>query len=316
MLRYWAKVAFNFKGIVIFSLKFFDTVLTEIEEISNEVKVEVRKDHCIRLQTIGNSAYKLNIDIGVAWHQDYINKEYNDVHFRIVEQIYEMSRDWAFTLQDVGNVGVRLKDFIGKKTNTIERPIDITEELKCSVFKSICVLETESYDRQNVSQGTGFIVKDFGIVTCEHVVDGKVKILKPGTVGDSCIATVKYSNKTIDLAVLEIPKDWDLPYLEIGNSEIIEIGDQIVLTGYPNFQLGDSGIIKSGNICGFRMKSCVRRFLIDASIVAGNSGGPVFNDKMKVIGIAVTGADRMEEADNTEDHGVIPISSLDFFKDA
>jgi hypothetical protein len=35
---------------------------------------------------------------------------------------------------------------------------------------------------------------------------------------------------------------------------------------------------------------------LDTPIIAGNSGGPVLNTAGKVVGIAVTGADRIEEA--------------------
>ena len=45
-------------------------------------------------------------------------------------------------------------------------------------------------------------------------------------------------------------------------------------------------------------------------IIRGNSGGPALNIHNRVIGIAVTGADRRETASETEDHGVIPIEAI------
>jgi len=50
--------------------------------------------------------------------------------------------------------------------------------------------------------------------------------------------------------------------------------------------------------------------LINAGIVAGNSGGPVVDDRSKVIGIAVTGADHWQNVEDTENHGVVPIDAL------
>jgi S1-C subfamily serine protease len=63
-------------------------------------------------------------------------------------------------------------------------------------------------------------------------------------------------------------------------------------------------------VTGFRMRSGIRRILVDAHIISGNSGGPVLDKDNRVIGIAVTGADNERDAPDTENHGVIPIDAL------
>jgi V8-like Glu-specific endopeptidase len=60
------------------------------------------------------------------------------------------------------------------------------------------------------------------------------------------------------------------------------------------------------------MVSGIRRILTNAPIVAGTSGGPVLDKDNRVIGVAVTGAEIMEKAQETEDHGIIPIDALKF----
>jgi S1-C subfamily serine protease len=88
--------------------------------------------------------------------------------------------------------------------------------------------------------------------------------------------------------------------------------DHVVVTGFPNFKIGDSGVIMPGLVVGFRPVSGVRRILTNALIIAGNSGGPVFDTGHRVIGIAVTGADRMEEAIETENYGIIPVDAINY----
>lgn len=58
------------------------------------------------------------------------------------------------------------------------------------------------------------------------------------------------------------------------------------------------------------MKFNIRRILTNAAIVKGNSGGPVFDCNSNVIGIAVTGSDSLTTAQDTENHGIIPVEAL------
>jgi S1-C subfamily serine protease len=88
----------------------------------------------------------------------------------------------------------------------------------------------------------------------------------------------------------------------------------LAICGYPNYRLGDTGTIVPGLVVGFRTVSGIRRILTNAPIVAGASGAPVLNASGMVIGVAVTGADRMENAQDTEDHSIIPIDALNLVR--
>ena len=104
-----------------------------------------------------------------------------------------------------------------------------------------------------------------------------------------------------------IPKS----FLEKGNSEKLSQLSQISVYGFPNYRYGDSGTIINGNVSGFRNVSSIKRILVSTPLIAGNSGSPILNSKSEVVGIAVTGADKMENSNKTENHGVIPIEILD-----
>jgi len=138
------------------------------------------------------------------------------------------------------------------------------------------------------SLGSGFIIDPKGyVVTNNHVVEGadKIKIILVG--GKEYQATVKGRDPKTDLALIQIVKPpADLPFLKLGDSEAIQVGDWVLAVGNP-FGLGHTvtqGIISAkGRVIG---AGPYDNFLqTDASINPGNSGGPLLNLMGEVIGI-------------------------------
>jgi hypothetical protein len=115
---YWGKkVPVDFRNIIAYALKHYETAIVEFEEIKKELKNEVKEHHIKQLSKIATVAREINFDIGKIWHQQYDDKEYGDKDFLIVERIYGDTRDMAVNLIDVSNMANRLKDFIGKTKN-------------------------------------------------------------------------------------------------------------------------------------------------------------------------------------------------------
>ena len=138
------------------------------------------------------------------------------------------------------------------------------------------------------SLGSGFIIDAKGyVVTNNHVVEGadKIKIILVG--GKEYQATVKGRDPKTDLALIQIVKPpAELPFLTLGDSDAIQVGDWVLAVGNP-FGLGHTvtqGIISAkGRVIG---AGPYDNFLqTDASINPGNSGGPLLNLKGEVIGI-------------------------------
>jgi serine protease Do len=138
------------------------------------------------------------------------------------------------------------------------------------------------------SLGSGIIIDPKGyVVTNNHVVEGaqEIKITLAG--GDEFNATVKGRDPETDLALVHIvDPPPDLPFLKLGDSDAVSIGDWVMAVGNP-FGLSHSvtqGIISAkGRLIG---DTPYDRFLqTDTSINPGNSGGPLLNLKGEVIGI-------------------------------
>ena len=138
------------------------------------------------------------------------------------------------------------------------------------------------------SLGSGFIIDPKGyVVTNNHVVEGadKIKIILVG--GKEYQATVKGRDPKTDLALIQIVNPpAELPFLKMGDSDAIQVGDWVLAVGNP-FGLGHTvtqGIISAkGRVIG---AGPYDNFLqTDASINPGNSGGPLLNLMGEVIGI-------------------------------
>jgi S1-C subfamily serine protease len=159
------------------------------------------------------------------------------------------------------------------------------------------------------AQGTGFMLKGYGIVTCYHVLRTRTKLFRANNPEKSYNIEVIASDKDLDIAVLStdgptgpelLPEEGDLPRPD----------DWIMLAGYPSYSAHTTGVIRRGRVTGYYRFFGIDRMLIDPPIVYGNSGGPVLNWSNKVVGIAAKGPPSLADAQRTEKFEVIPISIL------
>ncbi|MBQ7219806.1 MAG: Do family serine endopeptidase [Synergistaceae bacterium] len=142
-------------------------------------------------------------------------------------------------------------------------------------------------------RGSGFIVtKEGQILTNNHVVDGVDKITVSLQLTDGSKKTypakIVGSDPTYDLAVIKIEPDGDLPTLELGDSDAVEVGEYVVAIGNPyGFEQSVTvGVISAKNRSIHAQDVNFDDFLqTDAAINPGNSGGPLLDMEGKVVGI-------------------------------
>ena len=175
---------------------------------------------------------------------------------------------------------------------------------------SVFVLEAIGRDDVANNQATSFILKDVGIISCSHTIHGRVCIFKTYNPSKRINLTVKKIDTNSDIAIFELPEDLDHIALPKGDSNKMEIGDMVKVIGFPNYAEGSTVQIYEGKVNGTSQRFGSLRIKIDASIICGNSGGPVLNAKNEVIGIAATGKDKHEDFSQEVEFGVIPINVI------
>src|SRR5438309_2148302 len=149
--------------------------------------------------------------------------------------------------------------------------------------------EDEGPSEQFLGFGSGFIVDPKGIVlTNNHVVDGATEVEVTLHDGRKFVSKDIKTDEKTDLAIVRLDtKGASLPYLELGDSSAMEIGDRVLAVGAPFGLTGTvtSGIISAKGRYGLGLNKYEDFLQTDAAINPGNSGGPLVNLDGKVIGV-------------------------------
>ncbi len=161
--------------------------------------------------------------------------------------------------------------------------------------------------------GSGTCVTPRGrILTCRHVLElagksgaiqrDRILVAFPANLDrppvQSFYARVTYDDASKDLALLEITtdvfgralaKELALPWLPLGDSATLELGDPVTVFGYPSQGSERSRtpvILTRGSIAGLESVSGAPRWLkTDAWIGLGHSGGSLVDGGMRLVGI-------------------------------
>ncbi len=150
--------------------------------------------------------------------------------------------------------------------------------------------------REGKGQGSGVIIDAEGIIiTNNHVVQDatEVRVVFNDQEHDAMDGTVVGVDPERDLAVVQVQAD-DLTPIEIGRSDALELGDDVIAIGYP---LGLGGVTVTKGIVSGQNRTIkipvpdgeTLRFTgllqTDAAINPGNSGGALIDVNGRLIGV-------------------------------
>ncbi len=166
-----------------------------------------------------------------------------------------------------------------------------TTQIASAISPAIVGISGDKDGGQSV--GSGVCVSSAGhVLTNSHVVNGCKNITL--FLSDKTTATAKliYEDTVLDLAILESNKS--LPYLPLGDSDGLEVGQDVLAVGTPLsltlIHTFTKGIVSALNRTlkvnsssgeGY-MQNLIQH---DASLNPGNSGGPLINSNGEVVGI-------------------------------
>jgi len=160
--------------------------------------------------------------------------------------------------------------------------------------KTVCIIKI--YDKGEstpICSGSGFLISSNGkILTNAHVVNSayydkscriEVNFLYPKKLNKTYSASIKHFVKDLDISILKIKGRFN-KYCKLGHSKNTAVMDEILVMGYP---LGKNFKVTPGYIQSFQnLEELGQMIDINVSLDPGNSGGPIFDSRGRVIGIA------------------------------
>src|SRR5687767_14569414 len=135
--------------------------------------------------------------------------------------------------------------------------------------------------------GSGFIIDANGIIlTNAHVVEGADEVRVRLTDRREFKGKVLGADRPTDIAVVKIEAT-GLPAVKFGNPRDLKVGEWVLAIGSPfGFENTVTAGILSATSRSLPEGTYVPFLQTDAAVNPGNSGGPIFNLKGEVIGIA------------------------------
>ena len=189
----------------------------------------------------------------------------------------------------------------GKQTSgTTSRPLASGEYLTpgevyeqnvdAVVAITVQIEDVDNYGRPvtGLSSGTGFFITSDGyVVTNYHVIEGGTEVTVTTHGEEEYKAKIIGYEENNDLALLKVEGE-NLPYVTLGSSSDLLVGDQVVAIGNVLSTFASSltvGYVSGVDRVVDTQGVAMNMIQTDVAINSGNSGGPLFNMQGEVVGI-------------------------------
>lgn len=170
------------------------------------------------------------------------------------------------------------------------------------------VIYIESTDDETIRSGSGFVYKiEDGkgyIVTSYHVIEGYSDIYVYNSDKEKVKADILNYDEYTDIAILTIEDSLELKEINIGDSNNVDIGDEVIAIGTPS-NIENINTISEGKVSDLEKKITIETthgssnldtIELNIDVTYGNSGGPLLNKNNDVIGMMIAKEERKNVA--------------------
>ena len=189
---------------------------------------------------------------------------------------------------DTPTTQVNIKDADGLTKMSLEE-IYASYVDSCVCVNAQVVMQQGWQQYQGTSAGSGFIISEDGyIVTNYHVIDGASAIKVTLNNGESYDATYIGGEELNDVAVLKIDVSGLKPVV-LGDSDSLVVGEQVSTIGNAlgsySFSQTSGYVSGVGRTVTMSDGTVMNMIQTNCTINSGNSGGPLFDQYGRVVGI-------------------------------
>lgn len=299
-------------------------------------------------EDINNYIYRINIDFYKNYIKKEVEEDLDEKNLKELSKIYSfvserLIKEYRLLKRKTLSFN-RILNKIIKNEKKVSNKVAADLDLNDNEFEFID--EKKFENKANLDSnflggfvGTAFLLKDIGLVSCAHVFmdlqklsdefnlyDYKITAERfdvEGNIIESKNVVLERISKELDIAICKFTEDSIFTSGFSVEQKKLSNNDLVVVAGYPNHTKG-ALIEAKGIVIGTsneplhsglfnkrlgKMVTQVKNIQIDATIYEGNSGGPIFSENYKVIGIASKGTTSTRITGNT----VIPIQYIEEF---